>query len=280
MKFTKMHGCGNDYVYIETITQKVEDKAGIVKWLSNRNFGIGSDGVIYINEIEGADFEMEMYNADGSRSQMCGNGIRCVGKFVYDYGFTDKTTIDVISYGQKKVLELNVEDGEVKSVKVNMGSPILTPSDVPVAGYDNMEKVVSENLKLKDKEFKFTAVSMGNPHAVIFVDEITDELVFDYGSKIEVCDVFPERTNVEFVQVVDKNHVNMRVWERGTGETLCCGTGCCATAVAAILNNLADDTVFVKTPGGELEITWDRAENLVFMTGPAETVYEGNIFIK
>ena len=280
MKFVKMHGCGNDYVYIETITQKVEDKAGIVKWLSNRNFGIGSDGVIYINEIEGADFEMEMYNADGSRSQMCGNGIRCVGKFVYDYGFTDKTTIDVISFGQKKVLELNVEDGEVKSVKVNMGSPILTPSDVPVAGYDNMEKVVSESLKIKDKEFKFTAVSMGNPHAVIFVDEITDELVFDYGSKIEVCDVFPERTNVEFVQVVDKNHVNMRVWERGTGETLCCGTGCCATAVASILNNFTDDTVFVKTPGGELEITWDRAENLVFMTGPAETVYEGNIFIK
>ncbi len=280
MKFVKMQGCGNDYVYIETITQKVEDKAGIVKWLSNRNFGIGSDGVIYINEIEDADFEMEMYNADGSRSQMCGNGIRCVGKFVYDYGFTDKTTIDVISFGQKKVLELNVEDGEVKSVKVNMGSPILKPSDVPVAGYDNMEKVVSENLKLKDKEFKFTAVSMGNPHAVIFVDEITDELVFDYGSKIEVCDVFPERTNVEFVQVVDKNHVNMRVWERGTGETLCCGTGCCATAVASILNNLTDDTVFVKTPGGELEITWDRAENLVFMTGPAETVYEGNIFIK
>ena len=294
MKFTKMQGCGNDYVYINGFTEVVdqERKPEIVRMLSDRHFGVGGDGAIFINPSGEADFEMEMYNADGSRSEMCGNGIRCVAKFVYDKGLTDKTHISVISAGQIKYLDLTVEDGMVSKVRVNMGSPILKPELVPVlpdiaAGKQNKtadtsasalkDKVVDAPLMVNGQEYRMTCVSMGNPHAVIFTDHVAELDLEAMGPSFENHACFPNRTNTEFVEVLDRNTVFMRVWERGTGETLACGTGCCATAVAAVLNGLTDEEVTVKLLGGELLIQWDREANLVYMTGPAVTVFEGEI---
>ncbi|MBR5248781.1 MAG: diaminopimelate epimerase [Lachnospiraceae bacterium] len=281
MKFTKMQGCGNDYVYINGFTESLdqERKPEIVRRLSDRHFGVGGDGAIFINPSDEADFEMEMYNADGTRSEMCGNGIRCVAKFVYDKGLTDKTRISVISAGQIKYLDLTVEDGEVSKVRVNMGSPILKPELVPVlldvatVG----DKVVDAPLLVNGQEYRMTCVSMGNPHAVIFTDHVAELDLEAIGPFFEKHACFPNRTNTEFVEVLDRNTVFMRVWERGTGETLACGTGCCATAVAAVLNGLTDTEVTVKLLGGELLIEWDREANLVYMTGPAVTVFEGEI---
>ena len=280
MKFTKMQGCGNDYVYINGFAEVVdqERKPEIVRMLSDRHFGVGGDGAIFINPSDEADFEMEMYNADGSRSEMCGNGIRCVAKFVYDKGLTDKTRISVISAGQIKYLDLTVEDGEVSKVRVNMGSPILKPELVPVlpevaAG----DKVINAPLLVNGQEYRMTCVSMGNPHAVIFTDHVAELDLETMGPSFENHACFPNRTNTEFVEVLDRNTVFMRVWERGTGETLACGTGCCATAVAAVLNGLTDTNVTVKLLGGEILIEWDREANLVYMTGPAVTVFEGEI---
>ena len=284
MKFTKMHGCGNDYIYINGFTEKIvqEEKPELVQNISDRHFGIGGDGAIFINPSSEADFEMEMYNADGSRAEMCGNGIRCVAKYVYDKGLTDKTDISVISCGQIKYLQLFLKDGKVDTVRVNMGAPELAPGRIPVIvdlaegnGQKEGEAVVDRPICVQGKEYKMTCVSMGNPHAVIFMDDVTNLKIEEIGPYFENHERFPKRINTEFVKVLDRQTVQMRVWERGTGETLACGTGCCATVVACILNGLTDDTVTVKLLGGEIEVTWDREDNLVYMTGPAVTVFEG-----
>ena len=277
MKFTKMHGCGNDYIYIDGAKEHIaqEEKPDFVRRVSDRHFGIGGDGVIFINPSDEADFEMEMYNADGSRAEMCGNGIRCVAKFVYDKGLTDKTDISVISCGKIKYLQLSLKDNKVDTVRVNMGAPELIAANVPVVC--DKEQAVDEPITVQDTEYKMTCVSMGNPHAVVFMENVTDLEIEKIGPYFESHERFPKRTNTEFVKVIDRNTVQMRVWERGTGETLACGTGCCATVVACILNGLTDDTVTVKLLGGELEITWDREADLVYMTGPATTVLEGEI---
>lgn len=283
MKFTKMQGCGNDYVYVNGFEEKLsqEQKPEIVKRLSDRHFGIGGDGVIFINPAEEADFEMEMYNADGSRSEMCGNGIRCVAKYVYDKGLTDQDRITIVSAGKIKYLELTVEGktkdirGAVTKVRVNMGSPILVPEEIPVQAAG--EQAVDEPILVCGQEYRMTCVSMGNPHAVVFMKDVAHLEIEKVGPYFENHERFPRRTNTEFVEVLDRQHVFMRVWERGTGETLACGTGCCATAVACVLNGLTDDEITVKVLGGELQIKWDREQNVVFMTGPAEIVFEGEV---
>jgi diaminopimelate epimerase len=277
MKFTKMQGCGNDYVYVNGFTEQIaqEEKPQLVRALSDRHFGIGSDGVIFINPSDVAEFEMEMYNADGSRSQMCGNGIRCVGKFVYDKGLTNKEHITVVSGGSIKYLDLKVEDGSVSKVRVNMGSPILEPKAIPVCVQG--DNALNVPICVKGKEYLMTCVSMGNPHAVIFAKGVREMDLESVGPSFEHHEVFPERTNTEFVEVLDKSHVFMRVWERGTGETLACGTGCCATAVACVLNGLTGTKITVEVLGGKLLIEWDRESNTVYMTGPAESVFEGEI---
>lgn len=281
-KFTKMQGCGNDYIYVNGFTEKIpqEEKTELVRHISDRHFGIGGDGVIFINSSAEADFEMEMYNADGSRAEMCGNGIRCVAKYVYDKGLTDKTDISVISCGQIKYLQLFLKEGRVDTVRVNMGAPELRPERIPVtvaeAGMPlEQERIVNAPIIVQGKEYKMTCVSMGNPHAVIFLEDVTNLEIEQIGPYFENHERFPKRINTEFVKVLDKKTVQMRVWERGTGETLACGTGCCATVVACILNGLTDEKVTVKLLGGEIEIEWDREANLVYMTGPAVTVFEG-----
>ena len=283
MKFTKMQGCGNDYVYVNGFEEKIpqEKKPEIVRRLSDRHFGIGGDGVIFINPAEEADFEMEMYNADGSRSEMCGNGIRCVAKFVYDKGLTDQDHIAIVSAGKVKYLELTVEGktgtdrGVVTKVRVNMGSPILLPEEIQVQA--DGEQAVDEPILVQGQEYRMTCVSMGNPHAVVFMKDVTQLDIDKVGPYFENHERFPRRTNTEFVEVLDRKHVFMRVWERGTGETLACGTGCCATAVACVLNGLTENAITVKVLGGELQIEWDREQNVVFMTGPAEIVFEGEV---
>lgn len=280
IKFTKMHGCGNDYVYINGFTEHIpqEEKEEFVKKISDRHFGIGSDGAIFINPAKEADFEMEMYNADGSRSEMCGNGMRCVGKYVYDYGLTDKKEFSVVSAGKIKYLVLTVdENNKAVQIRVNMGNPILTPAQIPVVAEGDM--VVDEPITVLDKEYKMTCVSMGNPHAVVFVDDVMNFPLNEVGPYFENHERFPNRTNTEFVQIVDRSHIKMRVYERGTGETLACGTGCCASAVACVLNGLTDTEVDVEVLGGVVHIKWNREENLVYMTGPGETVFDGEIEI-
>lgn len=283
MKFTKMQGCGNDYVYVNGFTEQIdqEKKPDLVRKLSDRHFGIGGDGVIFINPAKEADFEMEMFNADGTRAEMCGNGIRCVAKFVYDKGLTDEEHITIVSAGKIKYLDLTVvgktdtSRGEVSMVRVNMGSPILTPAEVPVAAEGDM--AVDEPIAVNGKEYRMTCVSMGNPHAIVFMKDVADLQIESIGPFFENHERFPKRTNTEFVEILDRSNVFMRVWERGTGETLACGTGCCATAVACVLNGLTDNKITVKLLGGELLIEWDREQNLVFMTGPATTVFEGEV---
>lgn len=277
MKFTKMHGCGNDYIYINGAVERIasEDKPELVRKISDRHFGIGGDGAIFINPSTEADFEMEMYNADGSRAEMCGNGIRCVAKYVYDNGLTDKTNISIVSCGQVKYLELFLKDGRVDTVRVNMGAPELSACKIPVTAENGKDRVIDEAITVQGNEYKMTCVSMGNPHAVVFMDEVERLDIEKIGPYFENHECFPKRINTEFVKVIDRTHVQMRVWERGTGETLACGTGCCATVVACILNGLTDETVTVKLLGGEIQITWDREADLVYMTGPATTVFDG-----
>ena len=280
MKFTKMHGCGNDYIYVDGAREIIpaERKSEVVKFLSDRHFGIGGDGVIFINPSDVADFEMEMYNMDGSRSEMCGNGIRCVGKYVYDHGLTWKTSLSIVSCGKIKYLELTVEDGKVAKVRVNMGSPVLEAAEIPVVA--SQSPVVDTPIAVDGREYRMTCVSMGNPHAIVYVDEmIDDETMAKIGPLFEHHERFPRRVNTEFVKVLDRERVQMRVWERGTGETLACGTGACAVTVASILNGLTEDGITVELLGGNLEIFWDREENVVYMTGPATTVFEGEIEI-
>lgn len=275
MEFTKMHGCGNDYVYINGFTNKIENPNKLSEIMSNRNFGIGSDGLIVINPSDVADFKMSMYNADGSEGKMCGNGIRCVAKYVYDNKMTDKTTITVETLSGIKTLVLNVEDEKVKTVRVNMGTPILKSKDVPVVS--DKEQVIDEPIKVNDKEYRITCVSMGNPHAVTFIDD-TDSLEIEkIGPLFENNEIFPDRVNTEFIQVVDRNNIKMRVWERGSGETLACGTGACASVVACVLNGLTENKVTVSLLGGDLFIEYNQEENVVYMTGPATISFTGNI---
>lgn len=306
IEFTKMHGCGNDYVYINSANVQIaqSEKPELVRKLSDRHFGIGGDGVIFIHPLgkkelraiqgihkdmrrqpderqggnaeETADFEMEMYNADGSRAEMCGNGIRCVAKYVYDKGLTEEKSIRIVSCGKVKYLDLTIEDGKAVSVKVNMGAPVLRAEEVPVLS--EQEEAIAEKIEVEGKEYEMTCVSMGNPHVVVFLKEWEDLDGFaieETGPYFENHRRFPKRTNTEFVKVIDRHTVQMRVWERGTGETLACGTGACATAVACVLNGLTEEEITVKLLGGELRVRWDRKENTVYMTGPAAVVFEG-----
>lgn len=268
-----MQGLGNDYVYVNCLEETVENPSSLARLVSDRHFGIGSDGLILIRPSAVADFFMEMFNADGSRSAMCGNGIRCVGKYVYDHGLTEKTAIDINTLAGVKHLALNVEDGQVASVAVDMGKPQLDPALIPVAA--SRTPVVAEPIEVAGRQYEMTCVSMGNPHAVIFVPGTADLPIEKIGPSFETHPVFPERVNTEFVEVLNRSEVNMRVWERGTGETLACGTGACATCVACVLNGLTDDAVTVHLLGGDLAIRWDRERDTVFMTGSAETVFEG-----
>ena len=277
MKFTKMHGLGNDYVYVNCFEEKIDNPPAVARFVSDRHFGIGSDGLIMINPSKTADFEMEMYNADGSRGEMCGNGIRCVAKYVYDYGLTDKTQISVETLGGIKYLDLTVEEGKVSLVKVDMGKPKLEADLIPIIS--EREQVIDEPIEVDGKEYHMTGVSMGNPHAVIYVDDVKGLDLEKIGPKFENHERFPKRINTEFVHCIDRQTVEMRVWERGSGETLACGTGACAVAVSSILNNLTDTQVTVKLLGGDLQIEWDREKDRIFMTGPATVVFDGVIDI-
>ena len=275
MKFTKMHGCGNDYVYVNLFEEQIGDPAKVSIAVSDRHFGIGSDGLITIGPSEIADFRMRIYNADGSEAEMCGNGIRCVAKYVYDHKLTDKAEITVETGAGVKTLQLTVEDDKVTLVRVDMGEPILTPDEIPVVA--DGDRVVDEPIVVDDKEWRMTCVSMGNPHAVVFVDDVAHFELEKYGPLFENHVRFPKRTNTEFVQIVSRNEAIMRVWERGSAETWACGTGTCATVMACILNGLTDNDVLVHLRGGDLRIVYDEKSNHVFMTGPATEVFEGEI---
>ncbi len=276
MRFTKMEGLGNDYVYINCLAEQIEQPSALAVKVSDRHFGIGSDGLILIKASDTADFCMDMYNADGSRSEMCGNGIRCVGKYVYDYGLTNKTEVAIETLAGIKYLTLTLENGKVKEVTVDMGAPELVPSRIPVAS--DKDILVDEPIAVGGKTYRMTCVSMGNPHAVVFVDSTADFPLEEAGPLFERHTMFPNRINAEFVEILNSREVNMRVWERGTGETLACGTGACASAVACILNGLTENEITIHLSGGDLRIFWDRKENKVFMTGPATTVFDGEYF--
>ena len=275
MKFTKMHGCGNDYVYVNLFEEQIENPAKVSIAVSDRHFGIGSDGLITIGASEIADFRMRIYNADGSEAEMCGNGIRCVAKYVYDHKLTDKTEITVETGAGVKTLQLTVEDDKVTLVRVDIGEPILTPDEIPVVA--DGDRVVDEPIVVDDKEWRMTCVSMGNPHAVVFVDDVAHFELEKYGPLFENHVRFPKRTNTEFVQIISRNEAIMRVWERGSAETWACGTGTCATVMACIQNGLTDNDVLVHLRGGDLRIVYDEKSNHVFMTGPATEVFEGEI---
>lgn len=282
MKFTKMEGCANDYIYVYTGTESVPDeqKSSLAIRLSDRHTGIGSDGLIFINPTDKADFEMEMYNSDGSPGAMCGNGIRCVGKYVYDRGLIDRTEFDILTGSGIKRITLKTENGIAVGATVNMGQPIREASKIPVVinGRDDSDPVVSVPLDINGTTYNITCVSMGNPHCVIFMDQDVKTLkIEDIGPLVEHHVIFPDRVNTEFVNVVDREHLIMRVWERGAGETMACGTGACATAVAAVMNNLSDRRVKVSLLGGDLDIEWRASDDNVYMTGPARTVFEGEV---
>ena len=277
MKFTKMQGIGNDYVYVNCFEETIADPSAVARFVSDRHFGIGSDGLILVKPSDVADCEMDMYNLDGSQGAMCGNGIRCVAKFAYDHGIVRKKNITVNTKSRIKYLDLDIKDGKVSSVKVNMGSPILTAKMIPVVS--DKEQVINQPLDVNGTVWNITAVSMGNPHAVTYMEDVNSLDIEKVGPMFENHINFPDRINTEFVKVIDRRTLQMRVWERGSGETLACGTGACAVAVASTLNGLVDEDVpiTVKLLGGDLQILWNRQENLVYMTGPATTVFEGEI---
>ena len=261
MKFTKMQGIGNDYIYVNCFEEKADHPEKIAKVISDRHFGVGSDGLVLICPDDKADFRMRMYNSDGSESEMCGNATRCIGKFVYERGLTKKTEVSLMTGAGIKILQLAVKDGKVESVRVDMGEP-------EVLG-------VGETVEAKGKIFPFTRVSTGNPHAVIFLDEVEDLDVAGYGTEIECNPIFPNRTNTEFAKILSRDHIRMRVWERGAGETMACGTGACATLIAAVTNNLTERKAALDLNGGTLIIEWDEKTNHVFQEGPAEFVFDG-----
>lgn len=277
MKFTKMQGCGNDYVYINCFKETVEDAANLAIKVSNRNFGIGSDGLILICPSEVADVKMIMYNADGSQSQMCGNGVRCVGKYAYDYGLVTKNVITVETLAGIKILKLHVENGKVASVTVDMGAPEVKPELVPVVSEG--DAVVAKPVEVCGRQYEITCVSIGNPHAVTFVEDTAGVDIASIGPEFEHHPMFPERTNTEFIQVLDEQEINMRVWERGSGETLACGTGACASVYACVLNGKTKEEVTVHLLGGDLHIKYDKESGHLFMTGPAVTVFDGELFL-
>lgn len=291
INFTKMHGCKNDYLYIDCTKNELINPAKVSVKLSDRHTGIGSDGIILICPSTVADFRMRIFNADGSEAEMCGNGIRCVGKYVYDFGLTDKDEVRIetgvrteeeestgeIPKNRIKILKLKIEEGKVASATVDMGRPILTPSEIPVIS--DKDKFIYEAVNVDDKDWYLTCISMGNPHAVTFVDDTKSLDLPVVGPKFEFNKIFPNRTNTEFIKVISRNELEMRVWERGSGETLACGTGACASAYAAMLNGLADDEVRVHLLGGDLIIKYDQNTDHIFMTGPCETVFSGSITI-
>jgi diaminopimelate epimerase len=277
MKFTKMQGCGNDYVYVDCTKETIPNIPETAIKMSDRHFGVGSDGLILIKPSEIADFMMDMYNNDGSRGKMCGNGIRCVAKYVYDNGLTDKRHLKVDTLSGIKELELIVEDGKVASVTVDMGSPITKPSLIPVRS--DKEVICKEPITVGEEIYEITCVSMGNPHAVVFVDDPGKVPIEKLGPLFEFHNLFPDRVNTEFIHVIDRSHIEMRVWERGSGETLACGTGACASVMACIMNGYTDHEVTVTLLGGELKIRYDEEKNTVYMTGPAVKVFDGEIDI-
>ena len=281
IKFTKMEGLGNDYVYVDCTKQNLENASNLAKIISDRHFGVGSDGLILIKSSKKADFRMQMFNSDGTEAEMCGNGIRCVGKYVYDKGLTDKTTLKIETLAGIKVLNLNVEDGKVKTVKVDMGEPILDYKLIPAKDgkvYKSRDgiKFYKVNINIEGDLKELTCVSMGNPHGIDFANNIEKLKIEKFGPIIEVDEHFPNKVNAEFIEILDKHNIKMRVWERGAGETLACGTGACASVVASFLNGYTERNVTVELLGGKLEIEWNKEDNHVYMTGPAETVFEGN----
>ena len=280
IKFTKMEGLGNDYVYVDCTKQNLENASNLAKIISDRHFGVGSDGLILIESSKKADFRMQMFNSDGTEAEMCGNGIRCVGKYVYDKGLTDKTTLKIETLAGIKVLNLNVEDGKVKTVKVDMGEPILDYKLIPAKDgkvYKSRDgiKFYKVNINIEGDLKELTCVSMGNPHGIDFANNIKKLKIEKFGPIIEVDEHFPNKVNAEFIEILDKHNIKMRVWERGAGETLACGTGACASVVASFLNGYTERNVTVELLGGKLEIEWNKEDNHVYMTGPAETVFEG-----
>lgn len=277
LRFTKMQGLGNDYIYVNCMKDCPENPSELARRLSDRHFGIGSDGLILIMPSRVADFRMRMFNSDGSEAEMCGNGSRCVGKYVFDFGLTDKKQITLETLAGIKVLEFTVKDGKVALVRIDMGEPVLTPADIPVKS--TKARFVSEPVTIKDRMFSVTCVSMGNPHAVSYVDQVDSFPLEIYGPLMEVNELYPRKVNSEFVEILDRKTLKMRVWERGAGETLACGTGACAVAVASILNGLSERNVTVKLLGGDLMIEWSEKDNHVYMTGPAVTVFDGIVEI-
>ena len=271
-----MQGAGNDYIYLNGFEKLPADLSALSRRMSDRHFGIGADGIVVIMPSDHCDFRMRMFNADGTEAEMCGNGIRCVGKFVYDKGLTNKTTVKIETLAGIKTLILNTKDEKVETARVDMGEPILEAEKIPVISTE--KPVKNLELEAENKKFKFTCVSMGNPHAITIVENTKEFDVEKYGKVLEIDKAFPKKANIEFAQIIDRQNINMRVWERGAGETLACGTGACATAVACNLNGLTDRKVNIELLGGTLNIEWNETDNHVYMTGPAVTVFDGELY--
>ena len=273
MIFTKMHGLGNDYVCINCFRERVEDPSGFARTLCDRHYGIGADGLILICPSKVSDFKMEIYNSDGSVAGMCGNGIRCLGKYVYDYRLTGKETLSIETKSGIRNMHLHIQDGKACGAMVDMGVPRLNAHSIPILSEKDL--VINDPIEVQKKNYRMTGISMGNPHAVIFLEEINGISLEDTGRELEFHPRFPERANIEFCHVTARDRMEIRVWERGVGETLACGTGACAAVVASVLNDLTDEEVIVKLLGGELSVRWDRKVNHVFLEGPAVKVFDG-----
>ena len=273
MIFTKMHGLGNDYVCINCFRERVEDPPGFARALCDRHYGIGADGLILICPSKVSDFKMEIYNSDGSVAGMCGNGIRCLGKYVYDYGLTGKETLSIETKSGIRNMHLQIRDGKACGAMVDMGVPRLNAHSIPILSEKDL--VINDPIEVQEKNYRMTGISMGNPHAVIFSEEIDGIPLEETGRELEFHPRFPERANIEFCHVTARDRMEIRVWERGVGETLACGTGACAAVVASVLNDLTDEEVIVKLLGGELSVRWDRKVNHVFLDGPAVKVFDG-----
>lgn len=273
MIFTKMHGLGNDYVCINCFRERVEDPPGFARTLCDRHYGIGADGLILICPSKVSDFKMEIYNSDGSVAGMCGNGIRCLGKYVYDYRLTGKETLSIETKSGIRNMHLHIQDGKACGAMVDMGVPRLNAHSIPILSEKDL--VINDSIEVQKKNYRMTGISMGNPHAVIFLEEINGISLEETGRELEFHPRFPERANIEFCHVTARDRMEIRVWERGVGETLACGTGACAAVVASVLNDLTDEEVIVKLLGGELSVRWDRKVNHVFLEGPAVKVFDG-----
>ena len=273
MIFTKMHGLGNDYVCINCFRERVEDPPGFARALCDRHYGIGADGLILICPSKVSDFKMEIYNSDGSVAGMCGNGIRCLGKYVYDYRLTGKETLSIETKSGIRNMHLQIQDGKACGAMVDMGVPRLNAHSIPILSEKDL--VINDPIEVQKKNYRMTGISMGNPHAVIFLEEINGISLEETGRELEFHPRFPERANIEFCHVTARDRMEIRVWERGVGETLACGTGACAAVVASVLNDLTDEKVIVKLLGGELSVRWDRKVNHVFLEGPAVKVFDG-----